>query len=198
MSKQNPKAYITRQSPTCIYLSDGTKIIIKRDPPDLRGKVWMERVEQTKIRAQKLKPHKTVLVQYDKMSAEIDKEIANIILLCWKLGIKTLNSCQHHNMVPVNMVWVEFDKTSIDKFLTIVQKYASLNNPFGAWHFSGYPDIILDGSGNITWPIQYELNISVYFPRKDLDLVENALNSEFNQILTQEKCSINYKEQTKI
>lgn len=38
---------ITRISPTCAWLTDGTKVVIRR--PGIRGKVWLEVVKQARI-----------------------------------------------------------------------------------------------------------------------------------------------------
>jgi hypothetical protein len=37
---------IKRFRPYCVWLSDGTKIVIRREPADLKGKVWMEVADQ--------------------------------------------------------------------------------------------------------------------------------------------------------
>ena len=78
--------------------------------------------------------HKTRLVQYGKMSAEIDENIADLILLCWKHGIKTIMSCE--NNVPKNWVWINFEFTEdLEKFVSIV----SLNKE-NQIYFRIYPE----------------------------------------------------------
>jgi hypothetical protein len=47
--------------------------------------------------------HETKLIKYKDQQAQIDVEIANLVLNLWKLGLRTSNSCQDN--VPKGFVW---------------------------------------------------------------------------------------------
>jgi hypothetical protein len=68
------------------------------------------------------KKHPVVLLKdnYDEM-IEIDKNIAELIEILWKLEIRTLNCCQ--NNIPKDYIWIEFfDYISMMDFMdTIVE-----------------------------------------------------------------------------
>lgn len=62
--------------------------------------------------------HKTKLIKYKDMEAEVDENIADLILNLWKLNIMTVLSCE--NNVPDDFVWIEFmSVTDAEEFLNI-------------------------------------------------------------------------------
>lgn len=68
--------------------------------------------------------HKTRLVEWTYMKAQIDEGIADLVLELWKAGIHTRNSCEDN--VPKGYVWIEFSTVSnAETFLDIVvNKYS--------------------------------------------------------------------------
>jgi hypothetical protein len=62
--------------------------------------------------------HNQVSITWQHRQAEVDEELAPVILALWKLGIDTCNSCQENQP---GIVWIEF-LTSMDakSFLDIV------------------------------------------------------------------------------
>ena len=66
-------------------------------------------------------PHRTMHIQHGDMEADVDEQIAPLIIEMWRAGIETWQSCQAN---PSGWVWLQFP-TSIDaeKFLNIVAFY---------------------------------------------------------------------------
>jgi hypothetical protein len=65
--------------------------------------------------------HKQVEVEWRGMRAEIDEELAPLILALWKAGIVTLNSCQEN--FP-GIAWIQFlSANDAEKFLNRVAAY---------------------------------------------------------------------------
>lgn len=63
-------------------------------------------------------PHRTLHVQHGDMEADIDEEIAPLVLEMWKAGIDTFMSCQSN---PSGWVWIQFsEQWAATKFLNIV------------------------------------------------------------------------------
>jgi len=82
--------------------------------------------------------HEQVHIEYGNNEAEVDKELAPIILACWKLDIDTVMSCQ--NNVPEGFVWICFISIfDAEKFMNVVaDKYQKssksiYNRVLGNW-----------------------------------------------------------------
>ena len=61
--------------------------------------------------------HPQTRIEHDGFSAEVDEEIAGLILDLWRLGFWTHNSCQDNS----GKVWIAFDEApSAEEFLSIV------------------------------------------------------------------------------
>lgn len=111
--------------------------------------------------------HKTKLIKYKDMEAEVDCGIADLILNLWKLDIYTVLSCE--NNVPENYVWIQF-MTAMDAeaFLNIAANEFS-ENPKSLYNRirQAWDD---DEEDNNFW--QYDINID------DMN-VEETYNDEF-------------------
>jgi hypothetical protein len=67
--------------------------------------------------------HPTKLVQFGDQQADIDVDIADLVLNLWKLGLSTCNSCQDNG--PERFVWIEFSLVcDAEKFLNFVAEYS--------------------------------------------------------------------------
>jgi hypothetical protein len=82
--------------------------------------------------------HKQIHIQYGDNEAEVDEDIAPIILECWKNDIETVMSCQ--NNVPQGFVWICFMSFfDASKFMNLVaNKYQKnpksiYNRVLGNW-----------------------------------------------------------------
>ena len=143
--------------------------------------------------------HKTVHVRWQDFEAEIDKNIAPLILELWKADLITCNSCEK---TRDGLVWIEFiDTNCTERFLGIVARYeeetGSLYNRIrgkwvpdsgvleGAWRYrSDVEDFAVketEVNGEITeaysGPSQFLFSMSVYFPPSDLPAVVDRLKS---------------------
>ncbi|MEK6878075.1 MAG: hypothetical protein AABY22_00625 [Nanoarchaeota archaeon] len=147
-------------------------------------------------------PHKTVKVQYKDMEADIDEEIAPLILELWKRDLITINSCQGHFEEPT---WIQFMSfiDAID-FINLIAKYPSkkelkitkfwdtlYGHIFGYgegdnWEYSIYPmnwnieetlinnDEIIEKCVGKT---DINFQVSIRFPQKDLPEIMQRLVS---------------------
>lgn len=86
--------------------------------------------------------HKTAVVKWEHREAEIDEEIAPLVLELWKAEIETVNSCQDN--FPKGYVWIQFGSAGdAEKFLDIVvTKFASgrhslYQRVLGTWDCTG-------------------------------------------------------------
>lgn len=147
--------------------------------------------------------HKTKFIEYKDLSADVDENIADLILNLWKLDIVTLNSCE--NNVPQDWVWIEFlSAIDAESFLNIVANeysddYNSLYNRIknawdgnteeNVWKISVNIDdlnVVYDEIGNdevietsIGKPTM-NLIVSVRFPISDLLEVKKLIKNKIN------------------
>lgn len=141
--------------------------------------------------------HPNENVRYGEFEADIDVDIAPLVLACWRAGILTTNSCQNN---PAGWVWLQFGHAlHAEAFLNLVAEYeegantfynrvrlrwadpVTGENPEGAWEYSMFPD---DLSVRTKWhdpeedpveakegPTNFVLSISIRFPQYDLPTV---------------------------
>jgi hypothetical protein len=112
--------------------------------------------------------HPTVEVTHHGLTANIDENIADLILDCWKLGLWTNNSCQDN---VEHCIWICFDgERSAARFV----EYVSQANKKLAMEFRALID-------NDWWfdalydPFAHQFDISVRFPPKNLAIVKKAI-----------------------
>ena len=109
--------------------------------------------------------HSTINISHGSVSADIDEEIAPLILAMWKCGLKTEFSCQD---VGDNKVSIQFEgEQSFTKFLDMI---ATPNEdlglppiplypfPFLTWKFETYP----------IWREKTALMFNVIFPQEHI------------------------------
>ena len=140
-------------------------------------------------------PHPTRTVSWGDVEAEIDVEIADLILDCWKAGLVTMNSCQDNSG---GRVWIQFltcgyAERFLDQVAVYDESYTSLYNrirhawdppeglrPEVLWEYRVFPfdygvhqEIIDDCYIDETFLGQhdFEFSCSVRFPRTDLPVV---------------------------
>jgi hypothetical protein len=140
--------------------------------------------------------HETKLVEFGDQRAEIDVDIADLVLNLWKLGLRTSNSCQDN--VPKGFAWIEFCSVyDAETFLNLVAEYSEepgsvynrMTRPWGDkthldWIYSvcltdfgvdiEYPD---DDTFTTMFTGEHDLrfSMSVRFPRKDLHFVTKQI-----------------------
>lgn len=150
-----------------------------------------------------MKKHNTKHIKWEDNEADVDEEIADLILNCWKLDINTYMSCQNNE--PKDWAWVQFDIFGGQEFLNICandfddemdslynrvthswsdnngSKKAMIKDEF--WQYSVDPmDLSVhfheDEEGELDIQITGEpdiiMSFSVRFPRKDTEAI-NAL-----------------------
>jgi hypothetical protein len=141
--------------------------------------------------------HKTKHIKFKDIEADIDQDIADLILDLWKLDIGTTNSCQDN--VPKGFVWIEF-QTAYDAelFLNYVAEYSGDldsvyqrlahrwrdDKPRALWRYN--VNVMdegihqeLDDNGDVVNETcdhhDFHFAISVRFPRTDLQYVKRRL-----------------------
>jgi len=132
--------------------------------------------------------HPTTILEWAGFSAEIDVEIAPLILLIWEQGIDTVSCCQNvEDRVHIEF-WTPADLT---RFLdaavdhssdveSIYNRAAIEHEPddwedfrvHRLWHYAAGSPIDLNPLGRRP---RFELPVSVFFPRTDLAAVVSAL-----------------------
>jgi hypothetical protein len=140
--------------------------------------------------------HETKLVEFGDQRAEIDVDIADLVLNLWKLGLRTSNSCQ--DSVPKGFVWISFcSSDDAEQFLNLVAEYdeepgsvydrmtrAGGDTTDLDWRFDTdltdfgvdmeYPD---DDTFEPKFTGEHDMRFStsVRFPRSDLHFVKNRI-----------------------
>ena len=136
-----------------------------------------------------MKKHSTTLVTYKNMQAEIDEELAPMILTLWQNDIETIFCCQH-DMVDnpyddgrsMDVAYIQFDgDISANKFLTFaINKFKKLNilyddesNPYPLFHwiYEMYPG--WDDENKCTF-----LTHTVHFPSFHIEAITKVFNEE--------------------
>jgi hypothetical protein len=142
---------------------------------------------------QRMQKHPTKHVIYKDQEADIDVDIAVLVLNLWKLGIHTVNSCQDN--VPKGFVWIEFLSTfDAEQFLDSVADYYDepdslyqrMKRDWGDetpmdWQYSPFlrdygVDLVpvgdREGYTTFNGSHQFNFSMSVRFPREDLEFVK--------------------------
>lgn len=140
--------------------------------------------------------HKQVKISYQDKEAEVDEEIAELILAIWKHDINTTLSCQENRP---GIVWISFLTVADgEKFLSLCSRqfpktekvwktlYGRING-FGSqgdWEYDVGPQDInaLDFLNekdeveyNVTGPAQIFFFLSVRFPKSDVPKILKRL-----------------------
>lgn len=148
--------------------------------------------------------HRTVHLEYDKQSAEVDEGIAPLILELWKADIWTLMCCEENRP---GIMWIEFVTTmDAEEFLNIIAPYEegieSLYNRVrqewgysdsrevaGLWEYSVHPDDFSvsetenengDWVEHSTGDSNFNFSLGVRFPKSDYPLLLERIK-EFNE-----------------
>lgn len=160
------------------------------------------RVTRMEESTENMRVHKARLIKWKDQEAEIDIEIADLILNLWKLELDTFNSCQDD--VPRGFVWIQFASAyDAEMFLNYVSEYSEEpNSVYGritrAWgdptdldwlytpHIEDYgvdEKVMDDDTILSTFTGQHEIqfSISVRFPHSDLAFVEKRIRKALNQ-----------------
>ena len=140
--------------------------------------------------------HPTVHVSWDDQEADVDEDIAELVLECWRSGLRTVSSCQdwRSRRGRARMVWVQLPLSSAEAFLAIAagrytDEMDSLYNRIlrdsepelgweewrrdRFWHYAASP---LDLAGPERLP-EVVFDIGVGFPFEDLPEVVRRLRS---------------------
>ncbi len=125
-------------------------------------------------------PHPQETIRHRGREAEMDKDLAPLILELWRAGWWTTNSCQEHP--PTGMVWVEFERPMfalgfLDAVVPFNPETGSLWSRVESWTFemiepASGPRGTRHGSEGM-W--QYHIRLSVLFPPSDLSLVTKRM-----------------------
>ncbi|HJM33410.1 MAG: hypothetical protein QF868_05565 [Candidatus Marinimicrobia bacterium] len=126
--------------------------------------------------------HDTVLVEYGGLNAQIDKEIAPLILETWKADIQTIFSCQEDFDLPSH-AYIQFpDIYEAEEFLKIsfnnddsLRLRISQNYPEHIWFYKTWPIIFPNNDKNEETIILW--STVVYISRFDLKTVTKNLIS---------------------
>lgn len=109
--------------------------------------------------------HPQVAVTYGDTTAEIDEEIADLILTCWNLHIPTRMSCQRSEWLdgtsafPVQTAWIEFRSRS------------------GLLHFLDPLGDLPDRSEGWAYFLEQMGNHRVWFPYSDVPEIVRCLST---------------------
>jgi hypothetical protein len=140
--------------------------------------------------------HQTKHIRYKDQEADIDVEIADLILNLWRLEISTLNSCQ--DGVPEGFAWIEFASAyDAEMFLDFVAQYsedpdsvyARMTCAWGDdtaldWQYDPCLEdygvdrqLVNDDEIEETFSGRHHFNfaISIRFPRQDLEFVKERI-----------------------
>lgn len=133
------------------------------------------------VKMNKTSHHREVRVQWDGLDAEIDEQIAPLILELWKAGLMTLMSCQDN---PEGWVWVQFPLVVFaEAFMDLMEKESGIS-PFDLRHrwkydiypitlhealFGDYPEELMPTGPSLRF------TVSVRFPKADLPAILNTM-----------------------
>jgi hypothetical protein len=159
----------------------------------------MQTSRKVRIKSRKKSaPHRQVEIEWRGLRAEVDEEIAPLVLELWKAGIVTTNSCQEN--FP-GIAWIEFLSTrDAKKFLNLIVEYpVDTEEPFwetlygritgcgsdDAWDYNlhlydrGVDEEVVGNEviQNCTGPADFEYSVSIRFPRTDIPLILERLHS---------------------
>ena len=141
--------------------------------------------------------HPQTFIEHRAFAAEVDADIAPLILEMWRAGIPTILSCQDNGREGARgRIWISLPAGAAESFLTIAageysEEIDSLYNrvvggfepeswknirEHHAWHYGSTPiDVSLDIDSHAyvtsTGPTEVMVAADVRFPRGDLDEV---------------------------
>jgi hypothetical protein len=132
--------------------------------------------------------HPQVQIKHGSWSADVDEEIAPLILACWRADIATSNSCQENQP---GIAWIEFP-TALDAehFTTTVVRdiddlyWRAFPNDDGEvhWEWAAVPGDLGEELNEVTHEIErigppdILIAVSVRFPRSDIPLLTEKLS----------------------
>lgn len=142
--------------------------------------------------------HRTKRVKYKDQEANVDIDIADLVLNLWKLGLHTLHSCQDN--VPQGFIWIEFFSAGdAEEFLDFIAEYSEdLDSVYQRmcrqwgdktpldWQYEPHlrdygvdERIVSDNeiSSKFTGTHQFQFSMSVRFPRADLEFVKERMRT---------------------
>jgi hypothetical protein len=142
--------------------------------------------------------HKQVRVEWDGRGADVDEDLAPLILALWRAGIDTMMSCQENRpgiawicfptpldaKMFLDLVAVYPDETDVPFWETLYGRVAGFGSD-GDWEYTvnvddlGVQEDIIDGKVEATCigPSDFMFDVSVRFPRTDLPLILERLQA---------------------
>ena len=132
--------------------------------------------------------HPQVRIEHGSWSADVDEEIAPLILACWRAGIDTDNSCQENRP---GIAWVEFPTAAdAEHFTTNVVcdmdalYWRAFPNDDGEihWEWAAVPEDLGEELDEATdeieriGPPDIRIVVGVRFPRSDIPLLTEKLS----------------------
>jgi hypothetical protein len=132
--------------------------------------------------------HHQVRIEHGSWSADVDQEIAPLILACWRAGIDTDNSCQENRP---GIAWVEFPTAAdAEHFTTNVVRdmdalyWRAFPNDDGEihWEWAAVPEDLGEELDEPTdeieriGPPDIRIVVGVRFPRSDIPLLTEKLS----------------------
>lgn len=116
-----------------------------------------ERPNDDDLSVESNQKHKAVPVRYGDQEAQVDEQIAPLILAMWRAGIRTYQSCQSK---PEGWVWLQFDCShEVERWLSIVGDDAEPGDSLHERLWCGY-----DGEGGFN---QWEFRLVVFDPESE-------------------------------
>lgn len=129
--------------------------------------------------------HPQVRIAHNDQTAEVDEEIADLILACWRAGIQTARSCQGR---PSERPWVCFDPEALKAFVfglvpendEFVTKHVFgclwPNTVNTSWRYQLTPDWAHDYEAPAHSATGIVLLSAVFFPRSDIPEIIRRLD----------------------
>jgi len=129
--------------------------------------------------------HRTVVVDVGRWKADIDEVLAPLITEIWKVGIKTMMSCQEFKP---GIAWIEFD--SVDgllRFLNIITRYEQgidtlynriyYQDTASKWEYELSVMDVYDGKEEsmVNGLACFRATVGVYFPTSDIPVLLHRL-----------------------
>lgn len=139
--------------------------------------------------------HKQVKVMHPKYGPiEVDEGIAELLKCLWQLNIATSNSCQENQN---GIMWIDFDSSrDVEIFLNslfynIENRKGKLKmlheNVIGVENYWNYSVCLMDMNEDFendcavtTWPVNYDVSISLRFPITDYKLILKTIKEYLN------------------
>jgi hypothetical protein len=132
--------------------------------------------------------HPQVRIEHGSWSADVDEEIAPLILACWRAGVDTDNSCQENRP---GIAWIEFlTAADAERFTTTVVRdrddlyWRAFPNDDGEvhWEWAAVPGDLGEEWDEATdeieriGPSDIQIAVGIRFPRSDIPLLTERLS----------------------